>query len=886
MLGVLWMRGLLARRRGRLLATATGIAMAVALLASIGSFLSSSSATMTRRTAANVPVDWQVETQPGADAAAVLAAVRATSTVRVALPVGMATTTGLSAQTGGTTQTTGAGVVVGIPDGYAARFAGEIRPLVGSATGVLVAQQTAANLHVRPGDTVSVGRAGSPAATLTVDGVVDLPHADSLFQKVGAARGSQPSAPPDNVMLVPLATWHQVFDPVAAARPDQVRQQVHVHLDRALPPAPGDAFDRVTGLARNLESRLTGAGLVGDNLGAALDAARGDAAYATVLFLFLGLPGAVLAGLLTAVVAGTGADRRRRDQALLRARGAGTRTLVALALLEALAAGALGGAAGLLLAALTGRLAFGGAGFGGDATPVLWDGLAVAAGLLIAALVVAVPAMRDARRLSVAGARRVEGRRDRPIWPPASLGVILLGVAVATYVVTSRQGYTLVLAPEGVPSISVDHLALAGPASLWVATALITWSLAELLLRRGRGLLTRAVRPLAGPLASSVSASMSRQRRLLAPGLVLVGLTAAFAASTSVFNATYAQQAEVDARLTNGADVTVTEPPGTTASTGTQAKLAALPGVRAVEPLVHRFAYVGADLQDIFGVRPGTITAAASLQDAYFKGATAAQLMGRLAAQQDAILVSAETVKDFQLQPGDHLTLRLQDRRSQALVPVTFRYVGVASEFPTAPRDSFLVANASYIGAMTGDPSASTYLVDTSGNPPAGVAAAARGVLGVGPVVTDITTTRRVVGSSLTAVDLDGLTRVELAFALVFGAASTGLLLALGVVERRRTFALAAALGARPRQLAAFLWAEAGIVVAGGLAAGALAGWALSRMLVAVLSGVFDPPPAALRVPALYLGSATAVAVLAVAAVVLVFSRRLTQLTGAMLREL
>src|SRR5205807_359843 len=102
-------------------------------------------------------------------------------------------------------------------------------------------------------------------------------------------------------------------------------------------------------------------------------------------------------------------------------------------------------------------------------------------------------------------------------------------------------------------------------------------------------------------------------------------------------------------------------------------------------------------------------------------------------------------------------------------------------------RDSFLIANAAYIGSMTGDPSASTYLLDTGGAPPAVVAAAARRALGVGPVVTDITTTRHVVGSSLTAVDLNGLTRVELGFALVFAAASTGLLLALGVVERRRT---------------------------------------------------------------------------------------------------
>jgi len=45
--------------------------------------------------------------------------------------------------------------------------------------------------------------------------------------------------------------------------------------------------------------------------------------------------------------------------------------------------------------------------------------------------------------------------------------------------------------------------------------------------------------------------------------MVLLALAVSFAISTAVFNATYHQQAEADARLTNGADVTVTEPPGT-----------------------------------------------------------------------------------------------------------------------------------------------------------------------------------------------------------------------------------------------------------------------------------------------------------------------------------
>ena len=57
--------------------------------------------------------------------------------------------------------------------------------------------------------------------TVTVDGVVDLPQADTLFQKVGAPVGAQAQAPPDNVLLVPASTWHEQFDPLAAGIPSR-----------------------------------------------------------------------------------------------------------------------------------------------------------------------------------------------------------------------------------------------------------------------------------------------------------------------------------------------------------------------------------------------------------------------------------------------------------------------------------------------------------------------------------------------------------------------------------------------------------------------------------------------------------------------------------------
>ena len=90
-----------------------------------------------------------------------------------------------------------------------------------------------------------------------------------------------------------------------------------------------------------------------------------------------------------------------------------------------------------------------------------------------------------------------------------------------------------------------------------------------------------------------------------------------------------------------------------------------------------------------------------------------------LARDPSAILVSAETVKDYQLHPGDTLNLRLQNGRTKQLTTVPFHYEGVAKEFPTAPKDSFFVANQSYVAARTGSDAVGSFLVQTDGTNPA-----------------------------------------------------------------------------------------------------------------------------------------------------------------------
>ncbi|MET8878176.1 FtsX-like permease family protein [Nocardia sp. NPDC004604] len=862
MFAVVWLTGLLRRRAGRLAAAAIGVAVAVAMLGSLGTFLTAAQRSMTARAVDSVAVDWQVQIAQTASQATVLDVLRQSAGVRAALPVGYAHSSGFTNADGD--RSTGAGWVLGVPADYFASFPQTRRPLVGADHGVLAMQQTAANTGITPGSAVVIGRAGLASVSVTVDGVIDLRSADALFQTIGASANTQPSAPPDNVLLLDETHWHTVFDPLAAMRPDLVSSQIHVALDHTLPSDPAAAFTEITARAKNVEARAGGGAQVGNNLGAALDAARSDAAYARVLFLFLGLPAAVLAALLSAAVVTADGDRRRREHALLRARGAGTARLTRIAAGEAVLVGVLGSAAGVGTAAVIGATMFGSAGFGATtSTAWTWAGSATALGIGIAVAAVLGPSWHDLRTGTVALGRTALWRPGRVRWRRFGLDIIALAIAAAVYWSTARNGYHLVLAPEGAPAISVSYWAFAAPALLWLGAALFTWRTTEFILGHSSRIIGFLMRPIAGNLSQLVANSLSRQRRPLARAIVLLALTVAFAVSTATFNATYRHQAEIDARLTNGADVTVTEPTTATPASDTAKVIAGVPGVGAVTPLQHRFAYIGNDAQDLYGIDPATINAAARLQDSYFPGSTVTDAIHQLAAHPDAILVSAETVTDYQLRSGDTIQLRLTDPTGGSRT-IPFRYAGIVAEFPTAPKDSFFVANAAYVAARTGNDAVGAYLVDTGGRDTRAVADRIRTALGTTATVTDLTGTRAVIGSSLTAVDLNGLTRVELVFGITIAAAAGALVFGLTLTQRRRSFALATAVGAQPRQLRGFVLAEAAVLLTGGLTAGASIGAALTGLLITELSGVFDPPPTTATLPWPYLTALTAAIIAAV----------------------
>jgi putative ABC transport system permease protein len=140
--------------------------------------------------------------------------------------------------------------------------------------------------------------------------------------------------------------------------------------------------------------------------------------------------------------------------------------------------------------------------------------------------------------------------------------------------------------------------------------------------------------------------------------------------------------------------------------------------------------------------------------------------------------------------------------------------------------------------------------------------------------------------SSITNVDLTGISRIEELFAIVLAAAAMGLFVATGLGERRHEFATMAALGSTLREIGAFLWTEAALVLGAGLVLAAGLGWLLSEMLVAMLQHVFDPPPDALAVPWIFFAELAGAAVVAATAASLAAVAGIRRLSlGAILRE-
>jgi putative ABC transport system permease protein len=794
----------------------------------------------------------------------------------------------------GSRQAAGAVRVFGFDDRYRQRD-NSIRLVSGSARpghGLLSAEAARA-LGVGPGGVVQVLVPGVDwPVPVAISGITDLSRARSLFSSREGQQLEQFLYVANAVVVEPETFAAMIVSPfqkVTARSGDEVRSrpilEVDIHVERErLDADPGTALAQTRAVAGAVTRVAPGQDYLIDNISNTLQVARDDARTAKRMFVFLGVPGALLAAILAAYAGGVLASALRREQAILRIRGANRRQLLRMHALRTLALAAAGAVIGL------------GLGLASAAAVLSADALARASAgsLVLSALLGAGGGFLATGAALYAAGRRAINRdisEERaqlasrpPAWRRLRLDLAVLLVVAVAEVVALRTG-----AFEGVAgsvyygrAVALRMHLVVVPIGVWIGGVLLLARVVE----RGFSHLPLPGPPRFGrPLLGTLARSVRRRSWAAAGGVIIVGLIFALGASVASFTASYNRAKAADARFVVGSDLRVTpsptsrlrHPPG-------YADKLAVPGLQTATPVV--FSPQNAVLQSEFNedaanlaaVDPAGFGRVAALDDANFVDHTAAGAMEALRRDPRGVFLTPDLADLLAVGPGDELrVLFARGTKQQKLSDM--RVIGLFERLPGFPEGADVLANLRRQVDLIPATNANFFLARTTDDHPATLTRAVAGLRG-GPGSVDalqIDTRETALDkdqSSLAALNIHGLLTLDSAYALAMAATAITVLVFGLLLQRRREYVTLRAQGMHAGEIRSLLVMEAGGVVVLGCLVGLLVGVGMAFFLVNVLRPLFvlRPPmvlPAAgiATLAALVLGVSLVASLLATALV-------------------
>ncbi len=710
--------------------------------------------------------------------------------------------------------------------------------------------------------TIELPGGGAPPLRLRIAGTVDLRNALATWFAIptGEVQGDVALVP--RALVIPFETFRRTLLPALRAKLGPrtpvlnpgltdlppVSLETHVNVDHAAYPAdPGSASAWSDALRHLLERRPPpGSVVVADNAAEPLAEAASDATNAKILFLLLGIPGALVAAALGLAAQSALAEAQRREDALLRLRGATEHQLLRLAGAQGAVAGVIGSALGLVAAPSGVSAVEGGAAW--RSVPAGSLAVSIAAAVAFGAATIAIRLLvfgRASRRSQVALERRILERGWRPLWLRAHLDLVALATGAVIVAIDFLSG-GLKPSPIGAAqtaTLALSFYVLLAPLALWIGAtllatrALLAWSRCR----------TRPDR--CGALLSWRGAALrwlGRRPARTGVALVLGALAVAFATEALTFVATYRSAKHADAAAAFGSDLRLV--PGDPLS-----RLPRLgPQVASVSPFREVPARVGSDRKTLLAVDIASYAETTTSRPSIVAGAG----LDALRRDRRGVLVAQEIATDLAVHPGDNLPVTLfpddQDRSQN----INLHVVGTFRAFPPSNPYAELVA------ATRALPS---YLVPrpdfyparaAAGQTPTTVAAALRARPGIHKrfAVGTLADQKLPGQRSLTALNLNGLNWIDTTGAALVAAIGVAVLIAFLIFERRRELAVLEALGAEPRQRLTGPVQEGTVALAGSVVIGLPLGLLLGMLAVRVLGLFFTLPPPLLTLPSDTLG--------------------------------
>jgi putative ABC transport system permease protein len=557
----------------------------------------------------------------------------------------------------------------------------------------------------------------------------------------------------------------------------------------------------------------------------------------------------LLAAILTSYAGGVLASALRREQAILRIRGANRHHLLRMHALRTLILAVVGSVLGVAL------------GLASTAVVLSADALASASpvSLLASALLGAGAGFLATGVALYAAGRRAINRQisderaqlasRAPLWRLLGIDFLILAAAVGVEWYQRRHGGF-----EGVRgsvyfgrAVSLRlHLVIV-PIGIWLGGVLILGRVVE----RVFAYLPLPLRHRFGrPLRGLLTRSIRRRSWAAASAVIMVGLIVALGTSVASFSASYNQAKAHDARFVVGSDVRVTPSPISSLDHPPQyAEKLEVPGIRTATPVVYGLqnalleSEVNEDAGNMAAVDPAAFAHVAPLIDSDFIGTTAANAMDALQRESGGVLLTEDLADTLDVEPGDEVQI-LFARGTQNQKLSEMKVVGLFQRLPGFPEGVDLVVNikrqmqlipstsATFFLAQTTDPSDATLnRVDTALREGPGAADA----LQIDTRATALDKDQ----SSLAALNIRGLLTLDSAYALAMAATAITIFVFGLLLQRRREYVTLRAQGMRIGRIRSLLVTESVGVVVVGAVVGILVGAIMAYVLVNVLQPLF-----------------------------------------------
>ncbi len=751
----------------------------------------------------------------------------------------------------------------------------------------VISAEAAEALHIGIGDTVTIALPDGSTLDLEVSGIADLSRSRSLF---ASRRGGDLETfiyTRNSVVVSPdvfAESVHPAYERAAAARGTRLKtppvREVDITLERHLLDAdPASAAvqtkrigEAVTAIAANQDYLL-------DNISNTLAVATADARVAKRLFVFLGVPGGLLAAMLAAYAGTVLADAQRREQATLRIRGASRRHLLRMLAVRTGLLTASGAVIGLVLGygltvMVLGRESISRASVSALVTSAL---LGTVGGFLATGLALYVSGRRSIDREINEDRARLAVRP--PLW--RRTGLDMIGVAVVAV------GTTIALRARAFDgsagsvyfgrAVTLNLALLVLPVAVWIAGSLLAARLVGAALHRTQ---PRSSPSIGRPVPSLYRLSVGRRPWAISNGGIIVTLIVALATSLAAFTASYDAAKVDDARYANGSDIRIT--PGPTSQrpyTVDDVGVFRTEGIAATTPVIFGLSNVilrsdrTSDPANLAAIDPQTYLSVSPLVDVRVPTSDVATALATLTNDPTAVMLSEDMAAFLKAKPGDAISVLLA-RSTDDQLEVELRVSDLFERLPGFPEGADALMSIGIHTANVPTKAPDFFLASTVDGSDVGLRRAVDSLLR-GPAASDHlridtrATTLATDQSSLAALNIAGLVDLDSTFSLSMAMVTIAIFVFGLLLQRRREYITLRAQGLEASSIRRLIAAEAATVAIVGVVAGVLVGAAMGYYFVTVLRPLFVLTPnyaipvAGVAIPAALVFVATVVSTVA-----------------------